>query len=164
MITERGGMVTLVVTGLDELMRIARTDLGPVARGILLAVGHEVEAEMMELPPKPTYPLAWTTKMRRAYFAKRHEAGLTGPWKRESDPQSERLHASWTVKAESDYKVMVNNSATYGPWVQSQERQAIMHHVTGWKTDLAALIAVDRSGAVERIAGQAIQHVLEGHP
>lgn len=157
-------MVTLQIKGLDELIRICGTDLGPTFRAILHGVGELVRNEVARAPGPVHKPINWASdKQRRFYFASRR-SGKTfmGPWKRESDPQSQRLIASWTVHTDDDYHVTVGNKTTYGPWVQGWFDQQLMHKQTGWVTDDQAVKLVEGSGDIERIAGMAIEHVLSG--
>jgi hypothetical protein len=151
-------MITIRIAGLDELLRLARTDFGPTLRAILLSVGKLVEGEMARAPGPVHKPIRWASEKQRRFVMA--QVRRYGPWVRESHSLSQRMLASWTVRAESDTRVVVGNKATYGPWVQGADYQQPMHKATGWVTDEAALSAVARSGDVEQIAAQAIEHFL----
>ena len=170
--TPSGSPVTLTVTGLTELLRITSIDVMAAIRPALEAIGELVKTELVRRPGPVKHPINWASdKQRRAFFAKRRLEGpfqkggskamFMGPWVRESDPQSERLLASWTVEHEGDH-VVVGNRTSYGPWVQGWFDQQLMHKQTGWVTDEEAVNTVSRSGNVERVVGDVLEHALGG--
>ena len=153
-------MISIRIAGLDELLKLSRTDFGPTLRAILHSVGELVRDEIARAPGPVHKPIIWASAKQRAYVMAL--VRKNGPWVRESHSMSQRLIASWTVRAESDSRVVVGNKATYGPWVQNAELQQPMHKASGWVTDQAAVDAVTGSDGVERVAGMAINKFLGG--
>ncbi len=153
-------MITIQIKGLDELLRITSADLRPTFRAILHGIGELVRDQVARAPGPVHKPIRWASAKQRRYvmaLVRQH-----GPWVRESHALSQRLIASWTVRAEGDMRVVVGNRTTYGPWVQDATLQQPMHRATGWMTDERAKEIVEKSGDIDRIMGQAIEHFLEG--
>lgn len=168
--TPIGSPVSITIQGIDALLKLTNIDVKQHIRAALYAIGELIKTELVRAPGPVKKPINWASdKQRRAYFAKRRLSGpfqkghskdmFMGPWVRESDPQSERLIASWTVRHEGD-DVVVGNHTSYGPWVQGWFDQQLMHKQTGWVTDDEAVNIVSRSGDIERVLGQALEHAL----
>lgn len=153
-------LFTVQLKGLDELMKIASANLGSVMREILHEVGGLVKKEISREPGPVHKPIQWASEKQRRYVMAM--VRKYGPWTRETHPLSQKLRGSWEVTDESDYRVRVHNPVSYGPWVQSADLQQPMHANTGWRTDEGVIQYVSMSREVERIAGEKVEHVLEG--
>ena len=74
--------------------------------------------------------------------------GLSLPYKRLSDPMSQKLKHSWEVRKYGNASAIVGTRVTYAPKVQSERLQHPQHEATGWITDAEAVDKVDKSGIV----------------
>jgi len=111
--------------------------LGAVtARALEIATAREtrprtqaVLARLQTEPPRPTYPLRWTSaRQRRAYFAT-NGFGAGIPYRR-----SGQLRAGWRVSVtfwRDGGLIELRNAVDYAPFVQGAQVQS-MHLDTGW--------------------------------
>ena len=157
----------VTVTVVDKASPILGRLSGPVFEAavgrISIAVGEQVKTGMMRYPGGAASPVRWASaKQRRAYFAKRREAGLPMKYTRISDPMSQRLKQSWTVARRERMGAVVGTKATYAPFVQSEGGQSAQHAATGWVTDRQAVDEVVASGVIERIAEQVVRGLVGG--
>ncbi len=155
--TPIGSPVSITIQGLDALLKLTNIDVKEHIRAALYSIGELIKTELVRCPGPVKKPIAWASEKQRRYvmaLVRQH-----GPWVRESHALSERLIASWTVRHEGD-DVVVGNHTSYGPWVQGWFDQQLMHKQTGWVTDQSAVDIASRSGDIERVLGQALEHAL----
>lgn len=133
-----------------------------VAQDGTLMVAKELEADARPYPGPAAHPIQWASeKQRRAYFARRREAGLPPGYTRQSDPMSQRLMNSYVVAPLGYTGARLSNSATYAPYVIGEQQQPF-HKNTGWKKlyDVAADFVA--SGKVQRIFNAIVQRFFHG--
>lgn len=103
------------------------------SRGVLSEV-------LTPVPPRrkypSDYPLEWTDRQRRAYFAKVRAGKTTYPYRRTG-----ALAKGWrsTVKRTGDGAIItIGNDTDYAKWVVGSftrpEPQQYFHSVTGWRS------------------------------
>lgn len=129
--------ITLEIEGLDKLHGLLG-DLRVMKywRAVLSSALGNLKDEVAKNPGPSHQPVKWASRaQQRAYFAKRHAAGLGPRYVRESDPQSSRLLAGWTTKVAMDgMSGTVGSRASYGPYVMDRDMQTEQHKATGWNT------------------------------
>jgi len=154
--------IKIDVSGIPKLIDTlgdlrARKFMGAVLR----QAAETVKADMAEYPPRNTnYPLQWASaNQRKAYFAKRHAAGLPSRYTRQSDPMSQRLGPSWTTAVALDgMSATVGNKVTYARFVQTRQLQSPMHKITGWPT--AEDVVERRATDIQNMVLAAIDKVI----
>ena len=150
------------VKGIEEIQRKLGVNLGSSLMPAFRGVGEEVRKEVAQYPGPVSHPIQWASdKQRRAYFAQRHDKGLSPGYTRQSDPMSQRLGPSWAVEA-SPMRVVVGTRVGYAPYVQADEMQQPMHKATGWRTDKQAVEIVEKSGKIQQIFDRAIRFLFGG--
>lgn len=150
------------IKGIEAIERKLGVNLGSALLPAFKAVGEEVRQYIAKYPGPVKHPIQWVSdRQRRAYFAQRHEQGLSPGYTRQSDPMSQRLGPSWAVQA-SPMRVVVGTRVGYAPYVQAEEIQQPMHTATGWRTDKDAVEDIERSGKIERIFEKLIRFLFGG--
>lgn len=153
--------IVIDIDGIEGAERLLSRSFTPVMQTITLAVGELVRDEIGTYPGPVSKPIEWASARQRAfYFAKRSEAGLDPGYTRISDPMSQRLKESWTSDQIGAHDAVVASRTTYAYWVQSAEGQQPFHRNTGWITDEEAVLNVEASGDIDRVAGDAIARWL----
>ena len=125
------------VNGADAL--IAKLGRFPgVIPAVTRAVAESLRSILATYPGPVAKPIQWTSPKQRAwYIGERRRQGL-GPYRRQSDPWSQRLGPSWATENRGQ-DAAVGTRVTYAPWVQSAALQQPMHRNTGWVTDAQAI-------------------------
>lgn len=125
------------------------------------AIGELVRGKLIHYPGPAHSPVIWSSaRQRRAYFAKRREAGLDARYFQQSDAMSQRLKLGWVVVRSGTVDTIVRTRVAYARYVQAAQYQTAQHKATGWVTDIQALEAVQRSGDIPRITEQAARKEL----
>lgn len=157
-------MISLTITGLEELKRKYGTDLKPALRAATFAVGEQLRTYLAKYPGPAHSPVKWASeKARRYYFWLRMSKGLPLEYTRNSDPLSQRLGPSWTVAHRGQTGTVVGTRVAYARWVQGSQWQTGQHKATGWVTDEQAVEQLQRSGKVGPIVRDAVMHALGEH-
>ena len=106
-------------------------------------------------------PIKWASaKQRRWWFWARRQDGLEDtPYKRGSDPWSQRLQQSWGVTRRPT-EATLGNRATYAPYVASDEYQTAQHKATGFTTDKQAADKVIADGTMKRIVDAHVKAIV----
>jgi hypothetical protein len=151
---------------LDKFMGELPSKLLRGVRNAAYKIGLHAQSRLMKYPGKPSYPLKWASaKQRRWYFATRlgtkGKPGPGLPYRRLSDPMSQRLMQSWAIERTPDGSI-IGSRATYAPMVQSSEMQQPMHEETGWPTDEQVIMEIESSGLIAQVLSAEIKSVLEG--
>jgi len=119
------------------------------------AIAEALKGIISRYPGPVHKPIQWASPAQRtAYIAQRRAAGL-GPYRRQSDPFSQRLGPSWATQNRGNDAV-VGTRVTYAPWVQDSKRQQPMHKATGWITDAEAI----QKGQEQHIEREAWDRVI----
>jgi len=161
-------MLSIEVYGIESLVAKFGNGARPVISRTMRAVGEKLVSYLAHYPGRVHYPIQWVSEaQRRAYWATRRGVsddstfwavkGGLGPYRRNTDPYSERLGPSWAVEQRDDLGAIVGTRVSYAPWVQSAEHQQPMHANTGWITDEQAVAKLQNSGAIERIIRDAMK-------
>ena len=142
------------VHGADEL--IAKLGRFPgVIPAVTRAVAESLRSILATYPGPVAKPIQWTSPKQRAwYIGERRRQGL-GPYRRQSDPWSQRLGPSWATENRGQ-DAAVGTRVTYAPWVQSAKLQQPMHAATGWVTDKQAIDQAKQERVAERVWDQVV--------
>ena len=142
--------VSIEVKGLEPIIKKLGLGAVPIIKALTRGVGEEIRHEMEKQPGAVHLPFVWASRKQRAYvMAKRR--GL-GPYKRESDSQSERMLASWATENIGTHDARTWSKAEkYAKYVVSKQHQQPGHKATGWVTDEEAGRKVEQSGVAERL-------------
>jgi len=161
--------ISIEVKGLEQLVRKLGAGAVPIIRALTRAIAEEVRAEVAQYPGPVKLPFKWASrKQQRYYFAMRGGSrggfmqkvreffgaegpAALGPYKRNSDPFSQRLGPSWATEHRGSIDAAVGTRVKYAPWVQDAQRQQPGHKATGWITDEEAGRKVEQSGIAERL-------------
>jgi hypothetical protein len=140
------------IDGLDELLKALGHFATPDAtaetvKPALAATAEEIRSYLARYPRKPSYPLRWASMRQKFYVLYVLRKGM-GPYRRSTDPGSQRLQASWAVEQNERWRVIVGTRVTYAPYVQGKEKQQPFHADTGWVTDEAAVQRTVASGVL----------------
>lgn len=156
--------VIIEVQGLDRLNGNLSAFVAGLPRelqNITTNVGEVLRAKLARYPGTSHSPVLWRSdKQRKAYFAKRREAGLPAKYDRQSDPQSQRIGPSWTVERRGATDAVVGTRVGYARYVQAERYQQPQHRATGWVTDTQAIDETERSGQIQIIAKQATDALI----
>lgn len=114
-------------------------ELKPIKDGLKLAAIH-VKGAVSEYPPvkRPTRRQVYgfqffSTRQRRAFFAKLRAGEIEVPYIRGMSAGSESLGRKWTTKV-TGLQAEIGNNVSYGPLVQDREQQSLYHQWVGWST------------------------------
>jgi hypothetical protein len=153
------------IEGLDRLMKAL--DRFATARAVadtikpaLTATGEVIRSYLVRYPGKPSYPLRWASQRQRFYVLYVLRKNL-GPYKRTTDPMSQRLQASWAVEYNRPWRVIVGTRVTYAPYVQGRDKQQPYHADTGWITDEVAMQRTIDSGVLQDNMISVVRKALE---
>lgn len=148
--------VSLEIKGVDKLLRkLSGPRFERAVRALTRGVAEVLKGKMNRYPGPVKRPIQWASARQRGwYIGARRKAGL-GPYKRNSDPWSQRLGPSWTTENRGQDAV-VGTRVTYASWVQSEEKQQPMHRNTGWITDAQAVAQARREAVAQKVADRVI--------
>lgn len=119
------------------------------------AIAEALKGYLATYPGPVHKPIQWASMRQKVWYTNaRKQAGL-GPYRRQSDPWSQRLGPSWAT-ANRGMDAVVGTRVTYAPWVQSDKQQQPMHKATGWVTDKQAIEKAREERVAERVWGQVV--------
>ena len=119
------------------------------------AIAEALKGFLAKYPGPVHKPIQWASPAQRTWYINaRRQAGL-GPYRRNSDPWSQRLGPSWAT-ANRGMDAVVGTRVTYAPWVQSDKQQQPMHKATGWVTDKQAIDKAKEERVAERVWDQVV--------
>lgn len=147
--------LSISMTGQDALIRKLERFHPDVIPAATRAIAEALKGILAKYPGPVKRPIQWASRAQRTwYIAERRRQGL-GPYRRNSDPWSQRLGASWAT-ANRGQDAVVGTRVTYAPMVQSDKMQQPMHRNTGWITDKSAIQQAQRERVSERVWGQVV--------
>ena len=143
-----------------------RLDMEAVIERVVPLAGKMVQTKMAVYPPetdanKPgPYPKKWYQRNFGPRYA-RKSGGIGG------QNTSERLQFSWRTDIIKPLEAHVftksprtSGEVSYVEHVQSYESQTSVHKEHGWQTDQAVAEDVERSAALDKAIGAAIEYEL----
>lgn len=146
--------VTFEIKGLDKLLRkLSKPRFEQAVQSITRGVAEVLKGKLAKYPGPVAKPIQWASRKQRAWYMAARKG--MGPYRRNSDPWSQRIGPSWTTENRG-LDAAVGTRVTYAPWVQSAEKQQPMHRNTGWITDRGAIQQADSENVPERIAERVI--------
>lgn len=146
---------SIEIKGIDKLL--AKIGQGRGERAIeatTRGIAELLKGMIAKYPGPVKRPIQWTSPAQRAWYM--HARQGMGPYRRNSDPWSQRLGPSWTTQ-QRGLDAVVGTRVTYAKWVQSEENQQPMHRNTGWVTDQQVI----ERGQREKIADNVWNKVVK---
>lgn len=147
--------MTLRIVGLDKVQRMLGVRFEPAMQAATLAIAQEIQTTVKPYPPatianSPSNPTGqW------------YERGYGPKWRVKDGAvhgrrSSQTLGRRWGIKRSGAIGHVLGNLATYSGYLHAKKTQARWAGQRGWITDEDAVQTVHRSGAIQRIMGQAI--------
>ena len=124
-----------------------------VIPGATRAIAEALKGYLAKYPGPVKKPIQWASPAQRTWYINARKAAGLGPYRRNSDPWSQRLGPSWAT-ANRGMDAVVGTRVTYAPWVQSDKQQQPMHKATGWVTDKQAIDKAREERVAERVWDQ----------
>lgn len=155
------------IDGYDELKRkldrfVTKQGVLSVVAPALVTTGEEIRNVLSQYPSPPRYPLRWASQQQKFYVLRVLRKGV-GPYRRTTDPMSQRLQASWVVsRHDLPHRVVVGTRVTYARYVQSARAQQPFHKDTGWTTDAQAVQYVFENDVLHKNIFDAVNKYLRG--
>lgn len=151
--------ITVRIEGLDKVQRMLGTNFAPVMQASTRAIAHQLQNE---IAPYPASTIANSPANPKGRW---YERGYGPKWRVKSGAvhgkrSSQTLGRRWGIRSSGPTGHILGNLATYSGVVHAAEIQAAFHGARGWVTDETAIMRVVRSGAIQRIMGQAIMAAL----
>lgn len=151
--------ITVRITGLDRVQRMLGTDFAPLIQNATLAIAQQLQSEIAP------YPAATTANSPSNPTGRWYERGYGPKWRVKSGAihsrrTSETLGRRWGIRRLGALGQILGNLASYSGYLHSVDKQAGWAGQRGWVTDETAIVRVVRSGAIQRIMGQAIMAAL----
>lgn len=146
--------VSFEIKGIDKLLR--KLD-GPrfeqAIKALTRGVAEVLKGHLAKAPGPVARPIQWASNKQRAWYM--HNRKGMGPYRRNSDPWSQRLGPSWATENRG-IDAVVGTRVTYAQWVQSEQYQQPMHRNTGWVTDQQAVEQAQQERAADKVAERVI--------
>lgn len=144
------------LNGADRLIRKLERFHPEVIPAATRAIAEALKGYLAKYPGPVAKPIKWASMRQMIWYTNARKAAGLGPYRRNSDPWSQRLGPSWaTANRGSD--AVVGTRVTYAPWVQSDKQQQPMHKATGWVTDKQAIEKAQQERIADRIWGQVVE-------
>lgn len=128
-------------------------------KAITRGVAEVLKGKLAQYPGPVAKPIQWASRKQRAWYMAARKG--MGPYRRNSDPWSQRIGPSWTTENRG-LDAAVGTRVTYAPWVQSAEKQQPMHRNTGWITDRGAIQQAEQERVAERVTERVVQSWIKG--
>jgi len=155
-------MITLEITGVEELAKRLGVDLTPALRAATFAIGEIVRSKIAKPPGSSHSPVIWASRKQKIWYAiMRRQGGLPLQYSRGNDPMSQKLEQSWTVESLGETDAIVGTKGvTYAKWVQGEAWQSAQHRATGWVTDKQAIEQAQQGGDIPKVINDALSKPL----
>lgn len=144
------------IRGRRELLRKLEYFRPDVLPNVTRAIAEALKGYLAKYPGPVAKPIKWASMRQMIWYTNARKAAGLGPYRRNSDPWSQRLGPSWAT-ANRGIDAVVGTRVTYAPWVQSDKQQQPMHKATGWVTDKQAIEKAQQERIADRIWGQVVE-------
>lgn len=152
-------MITVEITGIEQVEKVLGTNLEPALRGATKAVAAVIQNEIAP------YPKATSANRPAGPGSRWYERGYGPRWMLvgggiHGRKTSQQLGRRWAIKSQGRMGAVLGNIASYAAFVHSKKKQAGFHADRGWVTDVEAIDRVRKRGLIQRIVGDAIMHAM----
>lgn len=146
------------VEGLNEVVELLQTNLGPALRVVAQAIAGEAQDRIAPYPAASGKKQAFkTTKQRRGFFARLRSGAIRVPYQRRGAGGG--VAGGWQIQAQGDGAVL-RNTRPEAAFVHA-EKQATYFRGSDWKSTKGVAAEIQNDGTAGRMVTEAVQAAFD---